>query len=281
MNTSAVPPCGQDSNVPFHRTPDYLRLLSFVTTNAREGEIMAIQNYSQMVPLLPDTEKKIETVHQAHEECKHIAALETLSRSVGFPINPILVFPQWTAIRKHFADAVKKKDLAGCLIVQDLMVESLAIAMYKVFSSASNGDTETNRTAGKLLQDELEHLDIGVRRITELMEQDADAVHDSLQWAHHRVMPELFQMVHYACEFVCNKINLDCDIVDKGTVYIDLEMLKLAALDHYLKMLDEVNFRPEVVNPLVASMSAYEPAQRMKVGSTGPRPVAAAPPANP
>jgi len=243
-----------------------MKLLSFVVSNARKGEIMAVENYSEMVHLMPDTDSKIETVNQAREECKHILLLEKLASHIGFPVDETMVEPQWADVRQHFHAAVRNKNLAACLIIQDLMVESLAIGMYSVFSSAANGDGETHRIAANLLQDELEHLDIGVRRIHRLVEEDSEAVHDSLMWAHHRVMPNLFDMVHNACKFLCDQKDLDCDVVDKGNVYIDLELLKVTALEHYVAMLDKASFDPKVVNQLVAGMAAYEVPGRANLG---------------
>src|SRR5260370_22170214 len=176
----------------FPRSEGYLRLLSFVVSNARKGEIMAIENYGEMVHMMPDTDSKIEAVHQAKEECKHILLLEKLAKTIGFPIQHTMVEPQWINVREHFPDAPRKKNLAACLIIQDLMVESLAIGLYKVFASAANGDPETQAVAANLLKDELDHLQIGVKRIQNLMEKDSEAVHDSLVWAHHKLIPNLF-----------------------------------------------------------------------------------------
>lgn len=251
---------------PFARSAGYMQLLSFVVSNARRGEIMAVDNYSEMVQLMPDTDQKIETVHQANEECKHILLLEKLAANLGFEIDDSMVEPQWANVRQHFHDAAKKKNLAGCLIIQDLMVESLAIGLYKLFSSASNGDHETNRIAANLLKDELDHLQIGVRRINALIEKDSEAVHDSLVWAHHRVMPNLFEMVYQSCDFLCANKNLDCSMVDKGTVSIDLPALKVASLEHYVEMLYQAGFDLDVVNQLVASMTSYEVPGRAAVG---------------
>jgi fatty aldehyde decarbonylase len=251
---------------PFPRTEGYLKLLSFVVSNARKGEIMAIENYGEMVHLMPDTDSKIEAVTQAKEECKHILLLEKLARSIGFPITDTMVEPQWANVRSAFHEAARKKDLAACLIIQDLMVESLAIGLYKVFASASNGDTETQTVAANLLRDELDHLEIGVRRIQGLMEQDSDSVHDALVWAHHKVMPNLFEMVHQSCDFLCSDHNLDCDTVDKGTVYVDLDLLKVASLEHYVAMLDRANFDMKITNQLIAGMASYEVPGRSSIG---------------
>jgi len=251
---------------PFNRTEGYMKLLSFVVSNARRGEIMAVDNYSEMVALMPDTEAKIATVHQANEECKHILLLEKLADHLGFAIDDSMVEPQWANVRQHFHDAAKKKNLAGCLIIQDLMVESLAIGLYKLFSSASNGDFETNRIAANLLKDELDHLDLGVRRIQDLMAKDSEAVHDSLVWAHHRVMPNLFEMVYESCNFLCKNQDLDCDMVDKGSVSIDLNALKVASFEHYVDMLYQAKFDLDTTNQLIASMTSYEVPGRANLG---------------
>jgi fatty aldehyde decarbonylase len=253
-----------NSNIP--RSEGYLKLLSFVASNARQGEIMAIENYGEMVHLMPTTDSKIETVHQAKEECKHILLLEKLGKHVGFPIDESMVEPQWANVRQYFHEAARKKNLAGCLIIQDLMVESLAIGLYKVFASAANGDPDTKAVAVNLLKDEMDHLQIGVRRIKDLMAQDSEAVHDTLVWAHHKVMPYLFDMVHQSCNFLCQYKDLDCDIVDKGDVYIDLDLLKVASLEHYVQMLDEAEFDPKVTNQLIASMASYEVPGRTNIG---------------
>lgn len=243
---------------PMARSDGYMKLLSFVVSNARRGEIMAIENYSEMVHLMPDTDSKIEAVNQAKQECKHILMLEKLASRIGFQIDETMVEAQWTNIRQHFHEAARNKDLASCLIIQDLMVESLAIGLYKLFSSEANEDVETVGVAASLLKDELEHLDIGIRRINELMAVDPEGVNDALVWAHNRVMPNLFEMVHESCNFLCKNKNIDCDTVEKPSAEINLELLKVVALEHYVSMLDKANFDPKVTNQLIASMAAYE-----------------------
>jgi fatty aldehyde decarbonylase len=248
------------------RSDGYVKLLSFVVSNARKGEIMAIENYSEMVHLMPDTDAKIETVNQARQECKHILLLEKLANRLGFPIDETMVEPQWTAIRADFHEAVRKKDLPACLIIQDLMVESLAIGLYKVFASAANEDQETVGVAATLLKDELEHLEIGVKRIQTEMKRDPEAVNDALLWAHSRTMPNLFQMIHQSCEFLCETKNLDCDMVEKPSSEIDLELLKITALQHYVGMLDKAQFDRKLTDQLVASMASYEIPGRVSLG---------------
>jgi fatty aldehyde decarbonylase len=254
------------------RSDYYLKVLSFVISNAWMGENMAIQNYSEMVPLMESVESKIEAVGQAHEEAKHVLMLEKLARRLGFEVDPTMVEDEWASVRDSFHEAAGKGDLAACLIIQDLMVESLAIGLYSTFADEDNKDWETSKVATGLLEDELRHLDIGIGRIRELMARQPEAVHDSLVWAHGRVMPKLFQMVHHACDFLCERKGVPCesemafvqngelhlDGRREGTSYIDLNRLKIASLESYIGMLDNAAFDPRIVNQLVASMAAYE-----------------------
>ncbi|MGH9423783.1 MAG: hypothetical protein ACRD3J_27660, partial [Thermoanaerobaculia bacterium] len=109
-------------------------------------------------------------------------------------------------------------------------------------------------------------LDLGVNRIQALMAVDHEAVHDSLVWAHHRVMPNLFEMVYESCNFLCKNQDLDCDTVDKGSVAIDLNALKVASLEHYVDMLFQAKFDLDVTNQLIASMTSYEVPGRANLG---------------
>ena len=261
-----------DHNTSVPRSEYYLKVLSFVISNAWRGENMAVENYSEMVPLMRTVDEKIEAVRQAKEEAKHILLLEKLAQNVGTEVDETMCQDDWPKIRATFHEAAQKGDLAACLIIQDLMVESLAIGIYSTFADEDNGDLETRKVAQVLLKDELDHLEIGLKRVAELLKADSEAVHDSLVWAHNRVAPLMFNMVHSACDFLCERKNLPCDSrfafvqnavlyltgQRKGNDYIDLDRLKVASLEHYVAMLDKAGFNVSTTNRLMASMAAYE-----------------------
>jgi len=244
----------------------YFNLLSFIVSNAIAGEIMAVENYSEMVHLMLTTDSKIETVNQAKEECKHILLLSKLGRSLEFAVERQIVEPQWKNIRKHFSTAAGKGDLPACLIIQDLLTESMAIVLYKTLSAEVDTDPQTAAVASNILVDELEHLDIGVRRIKALLDEDPDRVQDALVWAHHRVMPELFGMISTSCHSLCDVLAVDCSSLALDSIRTDIETLKIQALERYIETLDVAGFSPTVTSPLIASMSAYEGMGRIAVG---------------
>ena len=248
---------GIDSLESRPRDERYDQLLSYILSNAVAGEVMAIQNYSDMVGLMPDTASRIEAVAQAHEECKHIGLLAKLGRSRGIFVADEIIEPPWKAIRAHFRAAVRREDLTSCLIIQDLMTESMAIVLYRTLAREADADPRTARVVGAILKDELEHLEIGIRRIGERLGRDAGVVHSALVWCHPRVMPELFKLASTHCESLCDVIGVDCASLDLSVLRTDIDSLRAAAVEQYVTSLDRAGFDGGFVNDLVASMSEY------------------------
>lgn len=246
------------------RDQRYLDLMAYIVSNTISGEIMAVENYSEMVPLMAGTDAKIETVKQALEESKHIRMLASLGKRLGYPVKTEIVEPQWLNIRGHFSAAAQRRDLAACLIIQDLMTETMAIVLYKTLDRGT--DPDTAQVARLILADELEHLDIGVRRIGAMLQADPDAVHRALVWAHHRVMPELFSMISTSCHSLCAELSVDCGGIGLDSIATDIEQLRVEALDAYMATLDAVGFDLKVTMPLVASMSSYGTQPRGEAG---------------
>jgi fatty aldehyde decarbonylase len=233
----------------------YFDLMAYIVSNTISGEIMAVENYSEMVPLMATTDAKIETVKQAIEESKHIKMLASLGKRLDYNVKTEIVEPQWRKIREHFSTAVKKKNLASCLIIQDLMTETMAIVLYKTLQRDT--DPDTAQVASLILADEIEHLGIGARRIKSMLEEDPEGVHDSLVWAHHRVMPELFSMISTSCHSLCAELAVNCAGIGLDSIATDIEALRVDALDAYMETLDLVGFDAKVTMPLIASMSSY------------------------
>lgn len=237
------------------KSDGYFNLMAYIVSNAISGEIMAIENYSEMVPLMGTTEDKIETVKQAHEESKHILMLASLGKRHDYVVMREIVEPQWFNIRRHFSAAVANKDLPACLIIQDLMTETMAIVLYRTLQR--QGDPDTAILAGNILNDELAHLDIGLARIRKLLAEDSEGVHEALKWAHHRVMPELFSMVSTSCHFLCDRLNIDCGSLSLGDLKTDIDQIRVEALDAYMETLDKADFDPIITAQLIESMQSY------------------------
>ena len=239
----------------------YYDLLAYMVSNTVAGEIMAIENYSEMVPLLATTDEKIETVQQAHDEAKHVRVLSKLGDKLDFTVMQQIIEPQWRNIRKYYSSEVQKGNLASCLISQDLMVETMAIVLYRTLGR--NTDPETAKFAGNILEDEIRHLGIGIDRIKALVDKDPEHVHACLERSHDAVMPEMFGMISYNCQSLCGDLGVECATLGLDSLSTDLDNVRVEALDTYMEMLDKVGFDTKVTTPLIAGMAAYAKPERV------------------
>ena len=248
------------------REPQYWWLLSYVVSNAIAGEIMAVENYSELVPLMEGVPAKLATVKQAWEESKHIRLLLELARRNKFPVRNEISEPQWKNIRRHFHYAATRGDLRACLLIQDLMTETVAIVLYETLARAGKSDPRTESTSRTILADELEHRAIGAERLRAFLAADASGTQDALVWAHHRVMPELFSMISTSCHSLCGELALDCSQLTLASLQTDIESLRVQALDRYVESLDMVGFAARTTGPLIASLAACEGMERIVIG---------------
>lgn len=257
---SVAAPTRAEERAQFERDQGYNDLVSFIISNAVSGEIMAVENYSEMVHLMPDTESKIETVQQAMDETKHILLLQKLGKNLNVGVANEIVEPQWKVIRQEFSEAVRRKDLAAALIIQDIMTESMAVVLYRTLSEGETAkfDPDTAAIAKNILADEEEHFAMGVRRLADLMKEDSDAVHASLVAAHKQVMPQLFSMISMSCHNLCDHLNIDCGSLSLQSIKTDIDEIRVTAAERYIDALSEVGFSPKVTNRLVAEISTYD-----------------------
>lgn len=263
---AAAAPCcppATDTGATETGTPEmtgYPALLSYVLSNAAAGEIMAVDNYSDMVSLFDSVDEKLEAVTQAREEGRHIRQLASLGTRIGFDVQQRIIEPEWKAVRAAFRDAVSRGDLAACLVIQDVMVESMAIVTYRSLSGADGIKTDeaTARTAGAILMDELEHLEIGIARLQRIRGNDPESVDRAVAWAHPLVMPQLMSLATTSCESLCDVLSVDCASLDPTTIGVDLDLVRSRAATQYADALDRIGVPAAVSDPLLAELGAME-----------------------
>ncbi|HKK04794.1 MAG TPA: ferritin-like domain-containing protein [Gammaproteobacteria bacterium] len=240
-------------NYPYGKDKRYYDLLAYVVSNAMAGEIMAVDNYAEMALMFGDTDEKNDTIKQAYEEAKHIQVLHKLTRRLNIPSKKRIVEPQWLNVRKHFSEAAKRGDLAGCLAIQDLLVETMAITLYRTLTR--NTDPETSRIADNILRDEIAHRQIGYDRFKGLLDEDDTAAHESLVWAHRSVISDLFSMISYKCHSLCGELEVECSTLGLDSLETDLESVRMEALEVYMETLDQCGFSPAVTTPLISELT--------------------------
>lgn len=251
------------------RGEKYNHLISFIVSNAVAGELVATNNYADMVQLVPDTDTKLFLLHEASEEGGHAKTLAGLCKRLGIPVVSEIVEPEWKNVRKAFTEAAQRGDLAACIIIQDLMLETMAVVLYRTLAGMDEAktDSETTRVAKSLVEDEAEHLGWGSSKIKEMLQESPEAVNEALAWAHHRTMPELFRLIRNGCDTLCDRLGVECGSFGIEEINTSLETVRITALDAYVETLDQTGFDPKVTAPLIASMSSYEGMPRAVVAA--------------
>ena len=157
------------------------------------------ENYSDLVLMVDATEDKLRFLDFASQESKHIRMLAKLGKRLDFRVEQRIVEPEWHALRSHFHEAAERRAFTSCILIQDVMVETMAVALYQTLAGMRDAETDpaTAQVASRILADEYEHLDYGVDQVRQHLERDRKATEDALVWAHHRVMPQLYGLSNY------------------------------------------------------------------------------------
>ncbi|WP_325895270.1 ferritin-like domain-containing protein [Grimontia sp. NTOU-MAR1] len=230
----------------------YKDLLAYVVTNTISGEIMAVNNYTTIVPLIEDVDEKIHVVKQARDEGGHINALTKLGQHINFPTMKTMVEPQWKEIGRFVKDRAREGDLTSCIIAQDIMVETFATVAYTALQR--NTDKHTTSLAASIYAEEVAHLQHGVDEIHRMLDNDAEEVHCAFELAHRAVMPAMMSMVNYNCFSLCDQLSIKCSTVSLVVIEQDLDQLRIDAIDTYMEKIDRIGLDPNRVAPLLSSL---------------------------
>ena len=234
--------------------------LALVVSGAIAGELVAIDNYCEMVPLIGDVDLKLRTLEQARTEAMHVTLLTDLYRSLGAAGAASAPDPRWKRLRRDFSAAVERADLAACSIVQDLMLATMGVVLFRALAR----NAEAAPVAERILHDGLAHLDEGIARIRALLRRDPKRVHSSLVWANRRVMPGLVGMVSAGSQALCaDPASHDDEAAGSARAAAELEGLRADALDAYRDTLDRAGFDDPSTLPLIASIAGDETRPRV------------------
>src|SRR5207253_7344075 len=146
-----------------------------------------------------------------------------------------------------------ERDFIGCLIVQEIMLESFAVASYSRVGKAAPGNL--GKTFARIAAEEEEHVDHAISILRAERALDAQRFDDKVHRLHLEVMTTLAEMlarecVHGHCE-VCHD---NCVKPSLFEVSLSAAELRGASLQQYLKTLDALGLPGEVTLAWVAQL---------------------------
>ena len=224
-----------------------------VLAQAVTGELVATMNYAALADICDDPGEIEEAREHASIERSHAAAFLAAGRKIGVEVVSNVDGKHWKRLRESFMRCIAERDVTGCLIIQEIMLESLALASYTRVARVAPGNL--GRVFGAIAADERKHAEHAIAILKAERDADPQAFDDKLHRLHLDVMTTLAKMLAKDCN------DGPCDVCVSACVKpalfgIDLSAAQLrgASLQQYLKTLDALGLPGEVTLTWIAQL---------------------------
>jgi fatty aldehyde decarbonylase len=243
MNLSAVREC---SDAETHIWADVL-------SQAVTGEIIGALNYEVLAELYSDAAEKAEALEHAEGERGHAAMFTKAGRTLGIEVvcNPEARY--WKRIRETFRSRALAGDLVGCIVAQEVMMESLAVGSYGTVARVA--PHELGSVFARIAAQEEEHIAHAIKMLRAERAPDPDGFDAGVHRVHDGIMTTLAEML------LQNNADCACDLCPNGclkpslpAVGVSLGGVRGATLHCYLKTLDEIGVPGELSLTWVAQL---------------------------
>jgi fatty aldehyde decarbonylase len=208
-----------------------------ILAQAMTGELVAAMNYTALTEICDDPTEVADALEHAQGERGHAAAFAAEGRKIGVPVPSNVEARHWKRLREAFMRRIAECDFIGCLIVQEIMLESFAVASYARVGKVAPGSL--GKTFAAIAAEEEEHVAHAMAILRNERALDAPRFDDKLHRLHIEVMTTLAEMLarecrHGHCE-VCHDACVKPSLVE---VSLSAAELRGASLQQYLKTLD-------------------------------------------
>src|SRR5882724_2526678 len=113
-----------------------------VLAQAVTGELVAAMNYAALAEICDDPQEAGEAREHAAIERSHAAAFMAAGRKIGVDVVSNVDGKHWKRLREAFMRCVAERDTIGCLIIQEIMLESFALASYTRVAKVAPGSLD-------------------------------------------------------------------------------------------------------------------------------------------
>jgi rubrerythrin len=224
-----------------------------VLAQAVTGELVAAMNYAALAEICDDPEEAAEAREHAAIERAHAAAFTAAGRTIGVDVVSNVDGKHWKRLRESFMGCIAERDFVGCLIVQEIMLESFALASYTRVAKVAPGRLGT--VFGAIAADEQEHADHAMAILRAERDRDRQRFDEKLHRLHVDVMTTLAKMLAKECkDGHCEVCTSSCVKPSLFEVSLSAVLLRGASLQQYLKTLDALGLPGEVTLAWVAQL---------------------------
>ncbi len=216
-----------------------------VLAHAMTGELLAVMNYASLAEICDDPTEIADALEHAQNERGHAAAFAAEGRKIGVDVANNVDAKHWKRLRGAFLSCIAERDFIGCLIVQEIMLESFALASYSRVAKVALGTL--GETFARIAAEEEEHLAHAVAILKAERARDAQRFDDKVHRLHLDVMGTLAQMLAKDCkDGHCEVCHASCVKPSLFEVRLSAVQLRGASLQQYLKTLDMLGIPGQV-----------------------------------
>jgi hypothetical protein len=194
-------------------------------------------NYTALSGICDDPEEIADALEHAEGEQGHAAAFAAEGRRMGVPVPSNVDGKHWKRLREAFMRRIAERDFIGCLIVQEIMLESFAVASYARVGKVGPGSL--GKTFAAIAAEEEGHIEHAMEILRTERARDVQRFDDKVHGLHLEVMTILAEMLAKECT------NGHCEVCHGSCVKPALPDVRLSAaelrgvsLRQYLKTLD-------------------------------------------
>lgn len=224
-----------------------------VLAQAVTGELIAVLNYTSLSEICEDPEEVAEALEHADGERGHAAAFTAEGKKLGLDVPNNVNAKYWKRLRAAFLLQVDARDFIGCLIIQEVMLESFAVASYRRVGQVAPGSLGT--TFAAIASEEEEHIDHSIAILRADRTLDVQKFDDKVHALHMDVMTTLAEMLaREDKDGHCELCHGDCVKQSLPQVGLTTGELRGAALQHYLKTLDLLGLPGDMTLAWVAKL---------------------------
>ena len=192
-----------------------------------------------------DSAEVADALEHAEGERGDAASFAAEGRKIGVDVTNNVDAKHWKRLREAFLRCIAERDFIGCLIVQEIMLESFAVASYSRVGRVAPGSL--GETFARIAAEEEDHVEHAMSILRAERARDAQRFDDKIYRLHLEVMTTLAQMLAKECkDGHCEVCHASCVKPSLFDVRLSAAELRGASLQQYLKTLDMLGIPGEV-----------------------------------
>src|SRR5258708_6391050 len=212
---------------------------------AMPGELLAAMNYASLSEICDDPAEVADALEHAEGEGGHAGAFGAEGRRIGVDVTNNVDAKHWKRLRDAFLRCIAERDFIACLIVQEIMLESFAVASYSRVGKVAPGSL--GKTFARIAAEEEDHVDHAMSILRTERALDPQRFDDKVYRLHLDVMTTLAQMLAKECkDGHCEVCHASCVKPVLFDVSLSAADLRGASLQQYLQTLDMLGIPGEV-----------------------------------